>query len=605
MLVSNLIFLFDMMKTLKYKINIGMIALTFIAVSCEDGAFLREDPQSFYTIENVYKTASQVQQTVTGCYESVRSLYCTSAPIMFSPTHYYQGNNGTDMFDVPNGRDAASLNDYSMLSPQKDVYTNVYASFYQLINVANTALAAAELKQIIWESEEVKAQAVAQARFFRAFAYRNLGELYGGVPIVKELTTSPRYDYQRSSRLETYQFAIDEMEQCLVLPETVAEAGQLVKGAVQHNLCQLYIDKGVALQEEGQDGSEAFRKALEYANNVIDGGTYALMRNRFGTRMNENPVYYYATSLQDQTPEHTYESAGVEMEGNVFWDLFQEGNQDYQNGNTEAIWVAQMDLALYKQGYGANCMLHSCNYSPVARDVQGELMGNMEDVGGNGVTAVMPTFYTRDLIYEGKWGDDMRNSEAVFRRTFVGNQKGKEYYGKIVPWDILYKVNNGVKDNQAATYLFPISCKMATDKYTGLDAGDDRARLFRDDYLIRLPETILLRAEIKWRLGDRAGAASDINRLRERAACRYLVTAADVDLDLILDERARELVYEERRWNTLLRMGGTVATDRIKKYAYWDKARTTLANKKFNLWPIPQSVIDTNKDVKLEQNPGW
>ena len=85
----------------------------------------------------------------------------------------------------------------------------------------------------------------------------------------------------------------------------------------------------------------------------------------------------------------------------------------------------------------------------------------------------------------------------------------------------------------------------------------------------------------------------------------YMVTASDVNLDLILDERARELVYEEHRWNTLLRMGGTIAIDRIKKYAYWDVARTSLANKNFNLWPIPQSVIDTNKDIKLEQNPGW
>ena len=86
-----------------------------------------------------------------------------------------------------------------------------------------------------------------------------------------------------------------------------------------------------------------------------------------------------------------------------------------------------------------------------------------------------------------------------------------------------------------------------------------------------------------------------------------LVTPAEISDDFIgfmLDERARELVYEECRWNTLLRMGGTVAVDRIKKYAYWDDPRTTLT-KKFNLWPIPQVVIDTNKDVVMEQNPGW
>lgn len=44
---------------------------------------------------------------------------------------------------------------------------------------------------------------------------RNLGELYGGVPLVTEITTTPRYDFKRSSRLETYQYAIDELEAIL------------------------------------------------------------------------------------------------------------------------------------------------------------------------------------------------------------------------------------------------------------------------------------------------------------------------------------------------------------------------------------------------------
>jgi hypothetical protein len=52
-------------------------------------------------------------------------------------------------------------------------------------------------------------------------------------------------------------------------------------------------------------------------------------------------------------------------------------------------------------------------------------------------------------------------------------------------------------------------------------------------------------------------------------------------------------------------MGGTIAVDRIRKYAYWPETTQTTLNFNFNLWPIPQSVIDINKDAKLEQNPGW
>lgn len=590
---------------MKINIKVGVLALSSMLFSCNDNAFLGEKPETFYTIENIFTTSSQVEQVVTSCYAHVRLIYCPHENWDLD-WYAYRLGNGTDMYDVATIRLGNRFNDYSILNSQTKGFFCTYSAFYQLINIANTAIAAAELENIVWASETEKARIVAEARFFRAFAYRNLGELFGGVPIVTDLTTEPRYDYERSTRLETYQFAIDELEACLDdLPETTAEAGKLVRAAAHHNLCQLYIDKGVVLSEDGGDAASAYSKAVQYADAVINGGLYSLMTERFGTRSTEDPQFYYASSDAEQTEAHLYENAGYKIEGNVFWDLFQVGNQDYQSGNKEAIWVAQIDYEVYKKE-GAQGTIYSGYYCPVFRDQGGEYAtGSMEDVGGLGTCAVQPTFYTRDFIYEDKWNKDMRNSDATFRRTILGNVSGTEYYGKLVPWSLLYREDaSGKKNDVATTQLYPISCKVGPDKYVGIEDGENRSHLFRDDYLIRLPETILLRAEAKLRLGNKQSAADDINLLRDRAKCEYRVTAADVDLDLILDERARELVYEESRWNTLLRMGGTVAVDRIKKYSYWDYPRNTL-NKTFNLWPIPQTVIDTNKDVKLEQNPGW
>ncbi len=590
---------------MKISIRVGVLALSSILFSCNDNAFLGENPETFYTIENIFTTSSQVEQVVTSCYAHVRLIYCPHENWDLD-WYAYRLGNGTDMYDVATIRLGNRFNDYSILNSQTKGFFCTYSAFYQLINIANTAIAAADLENIVWASESEKARIVAEARFFRAFAYRNLGELFGGVPIVTDLTTEPRYDYTRSTRLETYQFAIDELEACLNdLPETTAEAGKLVRAAAQHNLCQLYIDKGVVLSEDGGDVTSAYNKAVEYADAVINSGLYSLMTERFGTRSTEDPQFYYASSDAEQTEAHLYERAGYKIEGNVFWDLFQVGNQDYQLGNKEAIWVAQIDYEVYKKE-GAQGTIYSGYYCPVFRDQGGEYAtGSMEDVGGLGTCAVQPTFYTRDLIYEDKWNTDLRNSDAVFRRTILGNVPGTDYYGKRLPWSLLYREDaSGKKNDVATTQLYPVSCKVGPDKYVGIEDGENRSHLFRDDYLIRLPETILLRAEAKFRLGNKQSAADDINLLRDRAKCEYRVTAADIDLDLILDERARELVYEESRWNTLLRMGGTVAIDRIKKYSYWDYPRTTL-NKTFNLWPIPQTVIDTNKDVKLEQNPGW
>lgn len=594
------------MKNLIINKYFALLLSALSLAGCNDSGFLKEDPETFYTIDNIFSTADQVSQVVTTCYHRVRNIYCPYNNSAELGVWCYRIGNGTDVFDVPTIRYSYRFNDYSILTSQTSVFYETYSSFYYLINSANTALYAANKESITWDSETDKKYVIAQARFFRAFAYRNLGELFGGVPLVKEITNAPRYDYERSSRMDTYQFAIDEMEAILSdLPETTAEAGRLVRAVAQHNLCQLYIDKGVLLEESGGDAVSAYNTAIKYGNEIIDGGLYSLMTSRFGSRMNENPDFYYADAVADQTPEHLYSATGYKADGNVFWDLFQEGNQDYQEGNKEAIWVAQSDYAIYKKEGEKASLMYPGIYGPVFRDQGTHTIGVMEDVGGLGMCQITPTFYTRDLIYQDKWNGDIRNSESVFRRVFYGNVKSSEYYGKPIPWSVLYKEDgNGVKNDAATTLLYPVSCKIGTDKFTGAEDGENRTRLFRDDYLIRLPETILLRAEARLRAGDKAGAASDINILRTRAQCSYRVTTADISIDLILDERARELVYEESRWNTLLRMGGTVAVDRIKRYAYWDYPRTTLT-KSYNLWPIPQTVIDTNKDIIMTQNPGW
>lgn len=589
-----------------YKIWGILGFMTISLTSCNDSDFLEEKPETFYTVDNIFTGQDQVDQVISTCYLRVRHMFCPYNNWGELDQWSYRMGNGTDMFDVPTIRYSYRFNDYAILNSESGVYRTVYSNYYYLITSANTAIYAANKDGITWDSEASKKASIAEARFFRAFAYRNLGELYGGVPLVTETTTSPRYDYSRSTRMETYQYAIDEMEDIINdVPES-AEAGRIVRAVVQHNLSQLYIDKGVLLEAEGKSGAEAYQKAVQYASAVIDGGRYHLMTERFGSRKNDDPVFYYANSASGQTPDHTYASAGYPAEGNVYWDLFQEGNQDYQDGNMEAIWVSQSDYNLYKQEGDDFRLYYAAIYGPVFRDQGGSyLNGNMEDVGGLGMVQVCPTFYTRDKIYEGKWSDDMRNSEAVFKRNFIGNIPGTEYYGKLVPWNLLYKEENGVLNDAAATMLYPVSCKIGGDQYTGIADGQNYTALFRDDYLLRLPETILLRAEAYWRLGNNTQAANDINMLRNRAKCSYLVTESDINVDLILDERARELVYEESRWNTLLRMGGSLAIERIKKYSYWPCAESSLTGKSFEVWPIPQSVIDVNKDIVLEQNKGW
>jgi hypothetical protein len=593
------------MKKIKYIAGVWFLLLMMSMVSCEsDKEFLTEDPQTFYTIDNTFSTSAQVDQILVSIYSNLRDLWANPNA---NASYFVFRGNGTDVFDVASIRRTLTFNNYGIINPGTSQFYEIYSTWYFVIARSNLALHAAELPQISWSSAAEKAYVVAQARFFRAFAYRNLAELFGGVPIVTEIYTTPRFDFKRATRVETYQYAITEMEAIEAdLPETTVLGGRLVKGVAQHNLCELYLAMGTQLAADSKaaEATAAFAKSIAFGNKVIDGGTYSLMKTRFGTRKTSTivPITVYKGGVST-TPVDT-----INQTANHYWDLFQEGNVNYQDGNKECIWAMQIDYAAYKAEDKLSKLPYTRAFSPVFRDqLKNDLTGTMEDVGGRGICSMMPTMYTRDEIYADKWGADVRNSDIVFRRRFKGNVATSKYYRKDIPWSYIYNVSTDpVITKGAVSLCYPVSCKVATDKFTGLADGENMSNLFRDDYFIRLPETILLRAEAKQRSGDKAGAAADINLLRDRANCTYKVTAADMDdkFNMILDERARELVYEECRWNTLLRMGGTIATDRIKKYAFWPEAQATLTFN-YNLWPIPQTVIDTNKDVKLEQNPGW
>ncbi|MGV8091568.1 MAG: RagB/SusD family nutrient uptake outer membrane protein [Mangrovibacterium sp.] len=571
------------------KIYVLIVVISIIGLtSCNDEDFLKEDPPSMYTNENIFSTSAQVDQILIHNYSQLRGLF----------TGISYKYNGTDMYDVPSNRMSSQFNDYSKINPLHSRFLNTYSAFYKMINQSNMALFAAELPQIKWGSEEEKKYILAQAKFFRAYAYCNLGELFGGVPIVTEIADAPRYDYIRTSREDTYQFAIDELLEIENdLPEDATCKGRISRGVTQHYLCELYLAKGIELAANGNQSAanESFLKSVEYANKLIN-GKYSLMNARFGARKLETEVYFGNGMI--------LETSNVidTCQCNYYWDLFQEENQDHPE-NTESIWIAEIDYESYKGLDNGSLLSHPRNFGPVFRANAGghwDSNSTNEDVGGRGICNLTPTFYTRDSIYTGKWADDMRNSQVVFRRNIKGNRPGTTYYRKYVPWNKIY---NNDKDK---SQCYPISCKISADKFTGVADGQDKSYLFRDDYYIRLAETILLRAEAKQRLGDKQGAAADINLLRDRAQCSYRVTAADMDdnFNLILDERARELVYEECRWNTLLRMGGTIAVERIRKYAMWPQAKATLTFN-FNLWPIPQEIINLNIAEPMQQNPGW
>jgi hypothetical protein len=81
----------------------------------------------------------------------------------------------------------------------------------------------------------------------------------------------------------------------------------------------------------------------------------------------------------------------------------------------------------------------------------------------------------------------------------------------------------------------------------------------------------------------------------------YRATPANISIDLILDESARELFGEFNRWFDLKRTGKLI--ERTKKYNFWTKAKGSLTEK-YLVRPIPQTEIDRSAP-SVQQNPGY
>jgi hypothetical protein len=120
--------------------------------------------------------------------------------------------------------------------------------------------------------------------------------------------------------------------------------------------------------------------------------------------------------------------------------------------------------------------------------------------------------------------------------------------------------------------------------------------------VLRFAEVLLLNAETLNEIngGPNAEAYSAINQVRARAHVQPLTEGLNQSdfRDSVFLERRKEFIQEGKRWFDLVRQGGQVLVDALKKFP-----AKQAASLKDSLYPIPFTEIQL--DPLLTQNPGW
>lgn len=544
------------MKYSNYKI-IGMLLVAgILGTACD--SYLEEENKSKVTIDIALSDPKTFDQLVASIYERARET-----TTRYEPNVYYQLEDlGTDI--VTRGTVVSGVNDINDYVEFNSLNSTIYYYWrnqYSIIAAANLAIDKADLIQGVVPA--VKTAGVGEAKFFRAMSYFNLVENFGGVPLVLNEVKTSATNYTRATEEAVYTQILKDLDEALAgANETPTVYGKVTKDAVRHFMSKVLLTKGYKPFGVPAD----FTNAATLAETIIS--KHALV-----------PTFASLTSISNQRNSEVF-----------FSYLFGSSSVSRGWGNSRH--------QLYKFPY---------------YDYPGMIRGNLYQKGLD----PLPTLFFYNLF-----DDNDQRADATFRREIIADKAYNStvngvpvtvpagsraiYFPKVawtpaqiaaVPYKVInpdqYFVVDGV--TSAHTPMF----KKFDEPGVAFKQPNETSDGTRDMVMMRSGEAYLIAAEAYLKSSNPTTAAARLTTLRSRAGLTTAVTAGQVTLDFILDERARELIGEVNRWMDLKRTGKLIERTLLHNP---HAAINNALKPKHLLRPIPQYEID-NTGGSITQNP--
>ena len=599
----------------------GVVSLLLVLSSCSD-SWLEPKPLSFYTPENAYIDANGLYGALTTCERSMRHEYFgDGSPILTEIIQSDVAVEGTtDKAGPQMDMDKSLLPDATLNHCD---YTRVgwyWTEGYKGIKYANVVIS--RIDNATFKDESERNAVLGAAYFQRAYRYYKLVHQFGNVPYLDWEITEPKYDFYTYDRWSILEKMKTELEFAYKwVPEKV-DRGRTSKaacGVLLMKVCMSLCD---------------FDRAIEVGKEIV--AVHPLMTSRFTTKKTTNPNLMFdlhsveAKLDMSNTEGLMYVVSYPNVDGSDRMQIMRQTVPYWSSGS-----VITPDGRSGTTITGAD-----------ATDVAANPAMDLNKLYGRGIGRLRSTNYFQYTIWTDKEKNDLRspNNHDSWKRMedlLYNNPslKGKsEWYGK----NLVKNPAMSVEDTIRCWYMWPQYKTFVPDPLQNRWDGGETPW-----YIYRSAEVYLMLGECYYWKNQPAEAAEMLNVVRRRAGADPL-TAADINIGAILDERARELYYEENRHIELVRVsytyaktgkpcevfggrvysldnisgpGGTGANIKQGGFNFWYDwvvAKNNFYNKGVKhkwaeykisvhhiLWPVPASAINTNLNGVINQNIGY